>query len=147
MLCRQFWRPAAGPILAAALLICSILIGCRGTAGPPVPNPEPFTGPPITIDSGGPEHVLVAQLPNPGYRFALDAVREDFNHRDVFVTFRRPSPTVIYPQVLVQQRLATGVKSQIPITVYARVVDYDATSTRNSHAKAAESSPPPGTGR
>lgn len=122
---------------------CVFLIGCWSTRGLPEPSQEPFSGPPLTIDSSGPEHVLVAHLPNPGFRFTLDATRERFNRRDVFVTLRRPNPTVLYPQIVVDQRLSTTVKPETPITVYARLVEFDDPNSTVPHALAIESSPIP----
>lgn len=120
------------------VFMCAFLMACQGTPGPPETDPRPFTGPDISIDSSGLEHVLVALLPNPGYRFTLDWTGESFNRRDLFVTFRRPNPAVMYPQVIVEQRLATGVKSQVPIAAYARLIDFDDRSGRVTHSKAAQ---------
>jgi hypothetical protein len=125
-------------IALLAPVLSLVLIGCTGSPSPPEIDSGPFSGPPITVNSKNTEHVLVAQLPNPGYSFTLDLTRDGFNRRSVFVTFRRPNPTVLYPQMVVEQRLATGVNSQIPITVYARLVDFDDRSRRVPHSMAVE---------
>lgn len=109
-------------------------IGCRSFSSLPDPLETPFTSIPITADSAGPEHVLLAQLPTPGWRFTLDATREDLRRRSVFVTLRQPQAGVTYPETPVTQRLATSVSARTPITVYARVVPYEEHQSNPAHS-------------
>lgn len=111
-------------ILAASVLAV-VFIGCRSNPGPPTPGEGAYEGPPITIESAGVEHVLVAELPSPGFTFTLDQTDERYRERWVFATIRRPNPTIAYPQVVVTQRLASGVATDAAIRVFVRIVDYD----------------------
>lgn len=121
--------------MAIACLSLS-LIGCSSYSSLPDPIETPFTAIPITADSTGPEHVLLAQLPTPGWRFTLDATREDLRRRSVFVTLRQPQTGVTYPDTPVTQRLATSVSTRTPITVYARTVPYEARDSNPPHSVA-----------
>lgn len=48
-------------------------------------------------------------------------------HRtNVFITAREPNPTLMHAQRLTEHRIFTGVRSAQPISVYLRVVPFDA---------------------
>ncbi len=113
------------PVAFIGLFAGLFSIGCSSFSSLPDPLETPFTAVSITADSTSVEHVLLAQLPTPGWRFTLDATREDLRRRSVFVTLRQPQTGVAYPDTLVTQRLATSVPSRTLITVYARVVPYE----------------------
>lgn len=100
------------------------LAGCADYSGLPEPEAGTYAGPPIVGEIQRGEHLLVASLPTPGYEFTLDGTREAFQAQEVFVTLRRPNPGVLYPQVEVQQRLATGTPARTAVRVFARVLDF-----------------------
>lgn len=124
----------AAAIALAGLCVGLFFIGCSSFSSLPEPRDEPFTAVAIAADSAGPEHVLAAQLPAPGWRFTLDATREDLRRRSVFVTLRQPQAGVTYPETPVTQRLATSVPTRTPITVYARVVPYESRDSNPPHS-------------
>lgn len=112
-------------VRAGVLMAATSLIGCQQRPGLPRPVESVFQGPEISLDSSGPEHVLVCELPSPGWQFTVDATREALKHRQVLATLRRPQPAVAYPQVIVTQRSTTGVRTPAPVVIYARVIDFD----------------------
>ncbi|MDX2018361.1 MAG: hypothetical protein SFY95_12080 [Planctomycetota bacterium] len=110
----------------------------RGYAGPAIglavgAPPQRFPGSP---DIPGP-HVVVIQAPSPGWEARLDQVRENFQRRDVFVTLTEPNPATMQPQVIVEQRVDSGVASSTPVSVYVRILKFG--ETRGEYVKAAES--------
>ena len=76
----------------------------------------------MALDASGPQHVVVIEAPTPGWVATLDRVAEQFRHNAVFLTLRRPNPGFLYPQVIVEQRVATTAPSGAPVKVYARVL-------------------------
>jgi len=113
------------PFIKAAIGALAIfLAACATPSGVPEPEPGSYTGPPIAADTLAGEHILVATLPAPGYEFTLEGTREAFRSQDVFVSLRRPNPAVLYPQVVVELRLSTGIPMRTPVRVFARVVDF-----------------------
>lgn len=120
--------PRSAPQWLRAMLgiLVSILSlgGCADYSGLPEPEPGTYAGPPIVGEIQHGEHLLVATLPTPGYEFTLDGTREAFQAQEIFVTLRKPNPGVLYSQVEVQQRLASGVPSRTAVRVYARVLEF-----------------------
>lgn len=133
-------RPAA--ILAALLLA---LIGCQSRPSLPDTTVDPYRGPGLTLDSQKPEYDVVVQAPTPGWVISLDRVAEQYRHHAVFISLRRPNPGFLYPQVIVEQRVATTVPSTTPIKVYARTLDPDDTRSSRPYSPAAQSESPPDT--
>jgi hypothetical protein len=83
-----------------------------------------FDGPPVRIDSAGDWHVVVGELPSPGWEFVLDRTRPTPDAERVFLSMRRPNPMAVYPMVIVEQRVVTPVRSNGAIEAFARVVGY-----------------------
>jgi hypothetical protein len=112
-----------------AFALSFLLIGCAAT--PPVPTPVdgPYQGPPITVASDGRKHVAVVEAPTPGWEVTLSLIEPAYHHQAAFLTLRKPHPGVIYPQVVVRQKVATGVPVDTPIRIYARVIEHDARAT------------------
>ncbi|HYE63447.1 MAG TPA: hypothetical protein VD997_15755 [Phycisphaerales bacterium] len=115
---------SAGTMIATAALTTVLLaqIGCTGRPALPETTSEPYLGPPLAIDTSGSEHMVVIQAPTPGWVATLDRVAEQHRHQGVYLTLRRPDPSFVYPQVIVEQRVATTVPTQTPVRVYARVL-------------------------
>jgi len=131
------------PALRAASFIAfatltGLLIGCRSHPAVPDTTEAPFAGPAITIDSSADTHILAVDSPSPGWAFTLDRVLEAHGHRRAFVSLRRPNPGYLMAQVIVTQRLSTGVRTDKQVRVLARFLDYDAPADVNtSYAPAA----------
>lgn len=83
-----------------------------------------YRGPAIGVDSSGEWHVLVASPPSPGWRVTLDGQRDTADGTNLFVSLRRPSPAATYPQVVVEQRVLTAVRSNRPVDVLARTLPF-----------------------
>ena len=116
---RRWW---CGAIVAAAGI--GAISGC--SSGIKV-APEAYRGPPIGSDTENGFHMVVAELPSPGWALEIDATRESADLTDVFVTLRRPNPAAVYPQQIVTQRAVTRVDEQERLGIVARVVDYSET--------------------
>lgn len=133
---RRAGRAGVGVVL---VLACGLApLGCFwGGGGPREMKKEGrgYDGPPIAIDSTaggggegagavGEQHMLVLTAPSAGWSFMLDTVRESYKQREVFVTVVGPNPAYSYAPGPVEQHLGTAVESRVPITVYARVLEY-----------------------
>ncbi len=127
----------AGKMVWGALVLAlPLYFGCATPPGPPEPTDSPFVGPEIAqapdVDA---EQILITQLATPGWEFTLDATREAYRKTNVFVSFRKPNPAFAYPQVVVSQRLATTVRSGVPIVVYARILEFEDNSGELAHSR------------
>lgn len=118
--------------LAAILLAASLFSGsaCQYVDLPFGPRPEvesrPYAGPRIDIDSWGMRHTLTFTAPSGGWSFDVDQVRDLGPRREVFITARRPDPSLMVTMALHRLHADSEVDSRIPIDVYARVVDHAA---------------------
>lgn len=122
-------------VAPALLMICSLAlcIGCVSWDTAPSVEATPFSAIPCEIDSTGTQHVAVFQSPTPGYAVTLSRVLEGDRRRDVYVTIRAPHPAGTYAQVIVEQRVATGVAVGTPVRIYARLLPNDAVES-SDHA-------------
>lgn len=123
--------------------------GCSSAPEPPRIAERGYAGPAIGLAVGAPPqrfpgspeipgpHVVVIQAPSPGWEARLDQVRENFQRRDVFVTLTEPNPATMQPQVIVEQRVDSGVASSTPVSVYVRILKFG--ETRGEYVKAADS--------
>lgn len=130
---------------ALAILLLLSLAACGDRLLIPRPDDQPYQGPPLSVDSSGAQHVVVAQSPTPGWEFSLERVVEKLGGREVYVTLRRPDPRFVMIQQVVEQRLAVPVESQTPIEVYALVLEHDDRGEHDRYPLAARSAaaPPP----
>jgi len=115
----------------AMMTVLLAQIGCAGHPALPDVTSGPYTGPGMALDSSAAEYAVVVQAPTPGWVVGLDRVAEQYRHHAVFITLRRPNPGYLYPQVIVEQRIATTVPTTGAVKVYARILDPD---TRDSKA-------------
>lgn len=109
-----------------ALLVpaATLLIGCASSPAVPPVEPGRFPEAEVRIESGGPVHVVAVELSSPGWEAVVTDVEDEFRARAVFVTLRRPDPTIFYAQRTVTHRLATSVRTNENLRVYARVLDF-----------------------
>jgi hypothetical protein len=111
--------------ITLAVVLTTVLlgeIGCTSRPALPETSSDRYLGPPMALDTSAAQHMVVLQAPTPGWVATLDRVAEQYRHQAVFVTLRRPNPGFLYPQVIVEQRVATTVPSASPVKVYARVL-------------------------
>jgi hypothetical protein len=111
--------PSAGIVVCAAVF--TALAGCSRDLKI---NPEGYRGPRLSRAADGGKHLVVAELPSPGWAVELDATRQRADGTDVFVTLRRPNPAGVYTQQVVTQRMITRVDASEPLGILARVVEY-----------------------
>lgn len=117
---------AAAPILpillAAGLGACNTPPGSRPFH--PAISDQAYNGPAITIASNtGPRHLIILTAPSPGWTFTFDQLGPPGDQ--VYITIRRPDPRLLYPQVIVEQKMDSTVPIANPTQVYARVLDFD----------------------
>jgi hypothetical protein len=117
-------RVRRGAGMAFALAFAVVLAGC--SSGLKV-APEAYRGPVLTGGAASGVHLIVAELPSPGWSVEIDATRESADRTDVYLTLRRPNPAAVYPQQAVSQRAVTRVDEAEPLGIVARVVDYGST--------------------
>jgi len=113
-------------LAAAAVMLSACASSNSGGSGHPRPatSDQAYAGPSVAIDSAtGPHHLIVLTAPSPGWVFSFDQVGPGSG--DAFVTIRRPNPALLYPQVIVEQKMDSTVDSSQPLRVYARVLDFE----------------------
>lgn len=132
-------RISAALIAFALVAAFQTVIGCTGRPALPATSSDPYVGPPLALDSSGPEHMVVIQAPTPGWVATLDRVAEQHRHQAVFITVRRPNPAFLYPQVIVEQRVATTIPTTGPVRVYARVLAAEKKDSSAAYTPAAQS--------
>jgi hypothetical protein len=111
-----------------ALLPILFLSACAATNPLPI-DPVPYAGPDLRIEQGERTHVAVFTMPAGGWGLKFDRVRERFDAHQVFVTLRRPGPTEITSQALVEQSVDTRVRVSHNVEVYARIAEKDQPGT------------------
>jgi hypothetical protein len=128
-------------IIAAAVIVAAlpVQIGCRSHAALPETSSDAYAGPPLALDTSQAEYTVVIQAPTPGWAVTLDRIAEQYRHQAVFVSLRRPNPGYLYPQVVVDQRIATNVATTGPVKVYARILDPDTRRSKGAYVLAAQS--------
>jgi hypothetical protein len=139
--------PSTSLCLASILLASLALVGaCASGGGSDQPNtPRPnvseqaYAGPAVEIDSTtGPRHLIVITAPSPGWKVSFDQVGP--TEGDVFVTVSRPDPNLLYPAVMVEQKLDSTVPSDKPVRVFVRVVNFGAGAASEAYRLAKASS-------
>jgi hypothetical protein len=117
------------PALLAAVLLAACASSNSGSDRGPAAKPRPvtsdqaYTGPAVAIDSvTGPNHLIVLSAPSPGWTFTFDQVSP--SGRDAYLTIHRPDPGLLYPQVMVEQKMDSTVAAPRPIRVYIRLLDF-----------------------
>ena len=81
--------------------------------------------PPIRLDALNAHHMLVMQAPHSGWSFAIEKDERIPDGKRLFITVRRPNPTFLYPQMIVEKNLLTDIPIETSIELYARILDHD----------------------
>ena len=81
--------------------------------------------PPIKVELLNDAHLLIMQAPHSGWGFRIDRDERIAGGTRIFVSVRRPDPTFLYPQAIVEKKLLSDVSSDIHIEIFARVLDND----------------------
>lgn len=110
-------------VRACVAVLCVMLAGCASENE--IRPGVHFRGPSMAIDSDGDHHIVVLTAPSPGYSFEFDRSDAADGPTRLLVTIRRPDPGSLRPQVLVQQRVLTDVRSGLAVEVFARMLDHD----------------------
>ena len=91
--------------------------------------------PAMMLDSSDEFHMLTMQAPNPGWSILIDKDELSPVGMRVFVTVRRPDPSFMYPQVIVEKRLKSDVMTDTGIEIYARLLDFDEKSSGRGYVE------------
>ena len=135
-------RLRSAPIALAFAALCIHQIGCSHSKAVPDVSKDTYLGPPVALDGSGQSYVVVAKSPSPGWVATLDRVAEQYRHKAVFVSLRRPNPSYYYPQVQVEQRIGTSVLTPETVKVYVRVLAFDEAAGGQPYALGAENKAP-----
>lgn len=106
--------------LSVAVAI-SALPGCSSRTIPEAVE-TPYAGPPLTLDSKGPSHLVVLEAPSGGYSLTIDRVLERAGFHDVFVTVRTPDARFVHTQTMTRLRALAPLASTVPVRVCGRVL-------------------------
>lgn len=102
------------------------IVGCAAPKPPPAVAEGSYAGPPARLEapSGQPASVVFS-APTPGWQPTLDQTRPGPRGLRVYVSLRQPSPLLIYPQVITENRVGLPASARPPIEVFARVLAHD----------------------
>ena len=81
--------------------------------------------PPIKVEALGEHHLLIMQAPNSGWSIAIDKSERISSGMRIYITTRRPDPSFMYPQAIVEKRLLSNIRTDTSIEIYARVLSAD----------------------
>jgi hypothetical protein len=132
-------RLRSAPIALALAALCVNQIGCSHSKALPDVSKDTYLGPPVGLDGSGQTYVVVAQSPSPGWIATLDRVADQYRHKAVFLSLRRPNPAFYYPQAQVEQRIGTGVLTPEAVKVYVRILAFDESPGGQSYTLGTES--------
>ncbi|MCE7972974.1 MAG: hypothetical protein DYG92_01425 [Leptolyngbya sp. PLA1] len=123
---RSARRPSRALCSLFACVIPSLTIGCAAVA--PAPETGGSAPPGITtaVEPGLGHHVVVLTAPTPGFQPSLTRTMAAVHRTNVFITVREPNPTLMHAQRLTEHRVFTGVRTSQAISVYVRLVPFDA---------------------
>jgi len=79
--------------------------------------------PPIMLDTLNEHYLLIMRAPSSGWSIEIDKDERIATGMRVFVTVRRPDPTFLYPQAIVNKRLLTEIRTDSSLEIYARLLD------------------------
>ena len=107
-----------------------LLAGCASSSKsePDASGPAHRDGGSLRLDSSGATHQLAFAAPSAGWSLSFDRAEEDGAARRVYITTRRPDPSRVHAQRIVDLRLDTTVPSTAPLRVYMRTLDHGQTS-------------------
>lgn len=110
----------------ASYLLClmaiSALPGCSSRTIPEAVE-APYAGPPLSLESKGPSHLVVLEAPTGGYSLTIDRVLERAGFHDVFVTVRTPDARFVHTQAMTRLRALSPLATTVPVRVCARVLE------------------------
>ena len=132
---RRFGRlPLVAPLVLAALIAAGCASDPVGSGGSDAPLQSlVYAGPPVTIESHSPNHIVVVTTPTGGWSLIWDERADEA----VYLTLRRPDSGFFHTQQLVPHRIGSGVPSGDPLAVHVRVLDHDESAGDQPYALAA----------
>jgi hypothetical protein len=90
------------------------------------------------LDGSGETYVVLIRSPTPGWVPTLDRVADQYKHKAIFITLRKPNPAYFYAQEQVEQRIGTSVLSFDAVKIYARTLDFDQRAEDQPYTLAAQ---------
>lgn len=92
-----------------------------------------YAGPPVAIESDGPNYMVVVTTPSGGWSLIWDERAEEA----VYLTLRRPDRAFFHTQQVVGHRVGSGVPVGGPLAVHVRVLDHGEPAADQPYALAA----------
>ncbi len=117
----------------AAAGLALLVVGCSSRPG----LNAAYAGPEITLEPLDDRWVAILQAPTPGWNPDIDASYPVLGGQRVLLTLREPDFTLLYPQVVTEQRIATNVPTHSAIEIVARVVPHNIRESKTSYGLAA----------
>lgn len=134
-------RNSTSIIAGGCLLLSTLGAGGCSTEKAPTVQKNPYSGPPIALDSSGPEHHVILTAPSAGWSFTLDQTRRELYDTQAFFTVRAPNPAFMHAQTLVTMEVAAPIDSSRPIYIFARVLDFKDTDAAQPYEPVAPAPP------
>lgn len=106
-----------------------------GGGDPQIAETGTFLGPAIDLTATDEFHVVSMRAPNPGWEIEFDRAQKTPGPTRLLMTVRRPDPTLIFPQRVVDKTMATTVPASELAEVFARVVDHGARKSDESYKR------------
>jgi hypothetical protein len=128
-----------GCVLASTAVFLLAETGCATHSRQAARDEDAYAGPALSVDSRGPQHVVVITAPSAGWEITFDRAKPSLGFTEVYITARKPNPAYMHAQATVEQRLGSAVDAKTPIRVLVRVVDYTSTADAAPYRQAGAS--------
>lgn len=119
------WRRALVIVSCVLVALAFSTVSSCGSRPVPEASDDAYAGPPIGLESTGPQHIVVMDAPMGGYSMMIDRVQERAGFHDIFVTVRTPDPRFVHTQAVTRLRALSPLASSTPVRVCTRVLAAD----------------------
>jgi len=117
--------------IAAVVFAATVALVLGACASPPpidltIDPTAAYDGPPVNTTVVKGYHALSVVVPTGGWRMVDEHLERRFRDNRVFLTLRRPDPELMHTQAMAQFDVSPGVRADVPLAVYVRVIDFGA---------------------
>lgn len=135
----QIGRKTRKVALTFAFLLTALApASCGSGRFIPSKTTQAWTGPEIWVEST-PQWTVVAEPPIGGWRVNLVQIMEELGRTEVFITLQPPNPAFIVTPEPVTQRIATPIRQDTHMWVYARQMNWQGQPASGPFSLAAKS--------
>jgi hypothetical protein len=121
-------------VFLIAGLLAPLLGMVQGCSAPRADGPgwvdpaTPYAGPEVQLGRSGEMHGIRVLAPTSGWTLTGDRVELGHMAGSAFLTLRRPDPEMMHAQAIEELDVAIGVPAHYGLSVYIRVVEFDASA-------------------